>query len=273
MNQPSSENYFNFMCYLHERSIELTKRINFDKKHPWHLNLVSLYCSIIELTGSACILVQETIGIGVPILLRSAVEAHLDFVNLAKDRCYGYRLRSSELKEWIKLLEESMDGKNPFLKEISEFPNTNEILNNWEQEKQDLKSKGYKPLSVYDKFDKADLEPIYRSVYNILCCHSHNNLRALQARHVNISKEMDDFSVELYPPINFDRILPYIDNFCGILISATEAIHHLLETNCTNEIEELKSEFQKLRTGIITEQQHLQGPGDETPVMQSVRHL
>ena len=65
---------------------------------------------------------------------------------------------------------------------------------------------------------------------------------------------MDDFSVELYPPINYDRILPYVDNFCGILISATETIHQLLQTNCTNEIEELKNEFQKQRNGIMTEQ-------------------
>jgi len=256
INQSSAEKYFNFMCHLHERAMNLTERLHFDQKHPWHLNLVSLYCSLIELTGSACILVQETIGIGVPILLRSAVEAHLDFANLAADRCYGYKLRASELKEWIKLLKEAKDGSNPFLKEISDFPDTDKTLDKWEQEQEELRSKGYKPLSVYEKFDKANLEPIYRSVYNILCCHSHNNLRALQARHVNISKEMNDFKVELYPPINYDRILPYIDNFCGILISATETIHHILETNCIKEIEELKDEFQKQRNTIMTEQSH-----------------
>jgi len=234
--------------------MKLTEQLHFDKKHPWHLNLVSLYCSLIELTGSACILVQETIGIGIPILLRSAVEAHLDFAKLAADRRYGYRLRASELKEWIKLLKEAKDGTNPFLKEISDFPDADKTLGKWEQEQEELRNKGYKPLSVYEKFDKTNLEPIYRSVYNILCCHSHNNLRALQARHVNITKEMDDFSVELYTPVNFDRILPYVDNFCGILISATETIHQLLESDCIKEIEELKIEFQKQRNGIMTEQ-------------------
>lgn len=242
------------MCHLHEKAMKLIEHLHFEKKHPWHLNLVSLYCSLIELTGSACILVQETVGIGVPILLRSAVEAHLDFANLAADRCYGYQLRASELKEWIKLLKESKDGLNPFLKEISDFPDTGKILDKWEQEQEELSGKGYKPLTVYEKFDKANLEPIYRSVYNILCSHSHNNLSALQARHVNLSTAMNDFKVELYPPINYDRILPYIDNFCGILISATEKIHHILETNCTEEIEELKAEFQKKREAIMTEQ-------------------
>ena len=77
INQSSAEKYFNFMCHLHERAMKLTEQLHFDQKHPWHLNLVSLYCSLIELTGSACILVQETVGIGIPILLRSAVEAHL----------------------------------------------------------------------------------------------------------------------------------------------------------------------------------------------------
>ena len=252
-NKSSGEKYFNFMCHLHERAITLTAKLHFDKNHPWHLNLVSLYCSLIELTGSACILVKESVGIGIPILLRSAVEAHLDFANLAADRGYGYELRASELKEWIKLLKQSKDGLNPFLKDISDFSDTDKTLGKFEQEQEELRGKGYKPLSVYQKFDKANLEPVYRSVYNILCCYSHNNLRALKARHVNISKELNDFEVELYPPINYDRILPFIDNFCGILIPATEKIHHLLETNCINEIEELRVEFQKQRNAI-TEQ-------------------
>jgi len=250
--QSSSEKYFNFMCHLHKKAINLTAQLHFDKTHLWRLNLVSLYCSLVELTGSACILVEEKVGVGIPILLRAAVEADLDFTNLAADRTYNYQLRASELKEWIKLLRESRAGTNPFLKDISDFPETDKILKNMEQEQEELRGKGYKPLSVYDKFDRANLEPIYRSVYNILCCHSHNNLRALQARHINISKELDDFQVELYPPINFDRMLSYIDNFCGILLSATEKIHRILETNGIKEIEELKVEFQKHRNELIT---------------------
>jgi len=252
-NGSLSEKYFGFMCHLHERAIALTAKLHFDKNHPWHLHLVSLYCSLVELTGSACILVQESVGIGIPILLRSAVEAHLDFANLAADKGYGYDLRASELKEWIKLLRESKDGLNPFLKDISDFPDTDRTLMEWEQEQEELRRKGHKPLSVYQKFEKANLEPVYRSVYNILCCYSHNNLRALKARHVNISKELDDFEVDLYAPIDYDRILPYIDNFCGILIPATETIHHLLETDCKKEIEELRVEFQEHRNAI-TEQ-------------------
>jgi len=253
-NNSAAESYFYFMCHLHKTALNFAEHLQFDKKHPWHLHLVSLYGSIIELTGSACILVQETVGIGVPILLRSAVEAHLDFTNLAANRRYGYHLRASELKEWVKLLRESKDGINPFLKEIADFPNTNEILNKWEKELEKLKGKNYKPLSVFDKFNRANLEPVYRSVYNILCGHSHNNIRELISRHVNISEEMNDFNVEFYAPINFDRLLPYIDNFCSIIVSATETIHQILKTDCIKEIEKLKTEFQKQRNASMTGQ-------------------
>jgi hypothetical protein len=248
-----AEKYFKFMCLLHEKTITLTAELHFDKNHPWHLHLVSLYCSLIELTGSACILIKEGVCIGIPILLRSAVEAHLDFANLAIDRTYGYMLRASELKEWIKLLKESKNGLNPFLKDISDFSDTEKTLKKWEQELEDLRKKGYKPLSAYEKFDRANRGPVYHSVYNILCCYSHNNLRALKTRHVNISEKLNDFEVDLYQPIDYDRMLPYIDNFCGILIPVTETIHQLLETNCTREIEELKVEFHKHRNAI-TEQ-------------------
>ena len=248
-----AEKYFKFMCLLHEKTITLTKELRFDKNHQWHLNLVALYCSLIELTGSACILIKDGVGIGIPILLRSAVEAHLDFANLALDRNYGYVLRASELKEWIKLLKESKNGLNPIFKDISDLSDTENTLNQWEKELRDLQERGYKPLNVFEKFDRANLGPLYHSVYNILCCYSHNNLRALKARHVNISEKSNDFEVDLYQPIDYAKILPYIDNFCSILIPVTETIHHFLETNCTKEIEELKVEFHKHRNAI-TEQ-------------------
>lgn len=254
MELSDEKKYYYFMCHLHSKAIALTEKLNFDKNHQWHFHLVALYCSLIELMGSACILIEEDIGVGIPILLRSAIEAHIDFSNLADDRTYGYSLRVSELKEWIKLLKASKDGKNPFLKDISDFSETEKTLAKWEQEQEELENKGYKPLLIYEKFDKANLEPVYRSLYNMLCCYSHNNLRALKSRHVNILNGLNDFNVELYPSIDYSRTLPFIDCFCGILFQATETIHKILETDCIEDIKELRDAFKKHR-GLFTEQE------------------
>ena len=250
---PSGE-LFDFMCQAHEVALGLIPRLKFNKIHPWHRNLVLLYLTMLELTGAVCILIREKIGIAVPILLRSLVEADLDFINLAKNRRYGYHMRASELKEWIKILKGAKGGRNNFLKDISHVAGLDATLENWETELNHLKGKGYKPLSPAEKFVKAGLNAVYESVYNDLCCDSHNNIRALTSHHLNILPGKTDFQVEVYAPINYDALLPYIDTFCGILVSGTEEIHKILQSKPCYEIEKLKEELHRLRQAILTEQ-------------------
>jgi len=183
---------------MHKVALHLTRSLRFDKKHPWHLNLVLLYGTMLELMGSACILIREGVAIGVPILLRSAVEANIDFTNLSADRQYGYHMQAAYLREWINILREAKSGQNPFLKDVAQRPDLGDLLAQDEKELARLKEEGFTPLQQKEKFKRANLGPVYRSVYNFLCCHSHNNIRALLARHVNIATDKADFQVDLY---------------------------------------------------------------------------
>jgi len=209
---------------------------------------------MIELLGSACILIREGVPMGVPILLRSALEANLDFMNLAKERRYGYYMRSAELHEWIKILREAKKNQNRFLSCISQIPNLEEVLIQWETELSELNTKGFNPLNQKQKFERAKLEPVYRSFYNFLCCHSHNNIRALVSRHIDISADQTDFQVEYYAPVNLDALLPYIDSFCGIIVSSTETIHRVLQSDATDRVDGMKKELDEQRKQILTEQ-------------------
>ena len=250
MTKKTHDKYIDFINHLHKVALGLVSRFRFDKKHLWHLDLVSLYGTMIELLGSICVLTRESIGIGIPILLRSAVEANLDFVNLANDKKYGNHLRAAEIKEWIKILHEAKDGHNPFLAGIAGATNIDETLRQWESEFTKLKQDGYRPLNQFDKFDKATLNPVYRSVYNFLCCHSHNNLRALMSRHMNISPDRTDFNVEYYAPLDMDQLIPYLDSLSGIIISSTEMIHRILNTEAQKDIQKLRDQLNELRKHI-----------------------
>ncbi len=249
----NANDFFKFLCYAHENAIKFVEQLKFDKNHEWHLNLVSLYCTIIELTGSACVLVKKNIGIGIPIILRSAVEADIEFTNLSADRAYGYHMRASQLTEWIKILKESLNGVNPFLKDLGDLSETKEKLIEMEQELSEHKAYNFGPLSIFGKFDRAKLVHVYKSIYNSLCCHSHNNLRSLHSRHVNIDTEKKDFKVELYVPVDCNDILSYIDIFSGIIVSATVKIHTLLDTNCIKEVEKLNVDLEIHRRKFMTE--------------------
>jgi hypothetical protein len=250
------QNLYQFMCHLHDVALDLVKSLRFHKRHPWHLHLVSLYGTMLELLGSTCILIREGVPIGVPILLRSAVEANLDFVNLAARRRYGYYMRAAELHEWIKILREAKTGQNPFLKAIAQVPNLDDVLAQYKSDLSKLKTDGFSPLSQKEKFGRADLDAVFRSVYNFLCCHSHNNIRALVSRHINISPNQTDFQVEFYAPVNLDGLLPYIDSLCAIIMSSTETIHRVLKSDATKEVQALKKELENQRERILTEQQN-----------------
>lgn len=241
------DRYYDLMRRLHETVVELIPSLHFDKKHPWHRHLVALYCTMSELVRSACILLRQDAGTGVPILLRSFVEAHVDFLNLAEDRKYGYHLHAAWLKEWIKLFREAGAKSNPFLKGFAEVADRQIVLSKWEDELRELKDKGYVPLSHKEKFIRARLEDVYTSVYNLLCCESHNNIRALTSRHVDLAQDGSDFKVQLFAPVRLDDFVPEMDTFCGILLKATEMIHGLLESGHKEIISTVGQELDELR--------------------------
>jgi hypothetical protein len=201
---------------------------------------------------ASSVLVREDIAIGIPILLRSAIEAYVDLENLAKDRLYGNYLRAAELREWIKILDEAKSENNAYLTGLTGDGNMDHSRSQWKSELDKLKQNGYRPLQNNTKFIKANLCMEYKSVYYDLCCHSHNNLRTLQSRHLIYSVDEKDFNVEYHYPIDLN-LLPYLDSFCGILLLSTETIHRVLDTRVEGIIQKLKQDLTLLRTQIKIE--------------------
>ena len=237
---------FEFMCQLHQEAMLLVTSCKFDKSHPWHRNLVSLYGSMLELLGSTCILIQEEAHIAIPILLRSFIEAYLDFVNLASDKTYGFYMDAAEAKEWIKILGEAKTGANPFLNNIA---TDEEIAGALSQQKEmlcKLGQDGYNPLSQEGKFIKAKLSPLYRSVYNSLCCDAHNNLRSLVSRHINLSADHRDFSIEFYRRIKPEELYFQIALFCNFMISATGILNTALKVGNQSAFDELRVKYSEI---------------------------
>lgn len=226
--------------------MQLVTTCKFNKSDSWHRNLVSLYGSMLELLGSTCILIQEEAHIAIPILLRSFIEAYLDFVNLASDKTYGFNMDAAEAKEWITLLSEAKTGANPFLKNIASDEEIASALSQQVQKRCQLKLDGYNPLSQEDKFNKANLSPLYRSVFNSLCCDSHNNIRSLVSRHINISTDQQDFSVEFYRRIKPDELYFQIALFCNFMISATGILNTALKVVNQSAFDELRIKYSEI---------------------------
>lgn len=226
---------------------ELARDFHFDKTHKWCMNIVTLYGSILELAHAIHLQISADSPIGVPILLRSQLEAFVDFTNLAADRKYGYHMDAAHLNEWRKVLKEAKTSANPYLKDMSEFKDLDSALADYERQLAELASKGYRPLKQAEKFERSGQAQEYRSFYNFLCCHSHNNMRALMDRHVAILAEGTDIEVQFFAPAVLTDLLQYFDSAVGILVAATIGIHEALESPRKADAELLAVQLAELR--------------------------
>jgi len=245
--EESAKKLYEFFCLAIIRCTELAREFRFDKTHKWHMNLVSLYGSILELSHAISISVGSDSPIGVPILLRSQLEAFVDFTNLASDRKYGYNMDAAHLNEWIKILREAKPGGNPYLKGMSEALDLDAILGSYEGQVEKLRADGYRPLNNFEKFERSGQAQEYRSFYNFLCCHSHNNIRALIERHVAILADGADIEVQFFPAVTLAELVQYFDSAVGILIGATKVIHEALESPRLADVELLAEKLSDLR--------------------------
>ena len=236
---------FDFIKRLHDASIRHSEHIVFDKKHPRHLLLVGLYGSIIELAGSLITLIEQKHRTGVPPIFRSILEAYVEFANLHKDAKYGYYMDASYHEQWLKVLREAKRKTNPFLKDISERGDLDEQIQEDEKVLEELKNNGYKPLNVFERFEKAGMVNEYRSLYNFISNDAHSNIRALVDRHLEIHE--NDFTVVYYKDEPLEDFLPTLDSTAALLVDASSKIHQHFETESQSEIEKWANELKEIR--------------------------
>ena len=249
MNKLKEKKIFQFLKEAYNNSYEYIKCLKFDKKHGLHLNIISLYGSIIELTSNCIILYDNGHFTSIPIIVRSILEAYVDLINLIKYPTYGYSMDLEYYYQWISLIEEALKKENPYLNLMAKSYLTNKALEKFKAEKKKLECKGYRKLHVSERFEKAEMTKEYKSVYNLLCCPTHNNIRSLIDRHCEVEK--DDFIVVLHKNRTMQDEVANIDILSGILIDSTYRIHKFLNSNICAKTEDLKNKLTELRKELF----------------------
>ncbi|MBI3894684.1 MAG: hypothetical protein HY313_02015 [Acidobacteria bacterium] len=229
-----------FLKELHDKALDHITSLHFDKTHAMHFTLVSLYGSLIELTGCMLTLLENRGKIGIPSLFRTFLETYVEFHNLIQEPTYGYHMEASKVKEWIKIFRAAAEG-NPYLAGIASMPNLSEVVEKEERQLKDLESKGYKPLTIYQRFERAGMVEVYRSLYNFVSSDCHSNIRALIERHVDLGD--DDFTPVLYKNAPDERFLWLLGPTAELLVSATIDIHEYFKSGVVNEVRLFKDKL------------------------------
>lgn len=238
-----------FLEYMKDEALKHAASLRFEKSNHQHLYSMALYGSIVELTTACIILIKEDVSIAVPILFRTVLEAHVDLTNVCADASYCRNMEANDLKEWIKILKEAGREENPYLASISRLEDRSSVLANQEADLRILGENGYHPLTAFDRFSKASLKKEYRSIYNLVCFHSHNNITSLIRRHIDI--QGDAFTVTYFKETDSSYL---IDSLSGTLIDASCKVHRLLGSQLLPTLEKIWDELTKLRQdlGIVS---------------------
>ncbi|MBX3650383.1 MAG: hypothetical protein KF771_03275 [Burkholderiales bacterium] len=144
-----------------------------------------LFLTIAELYIAMLSVMRSRAQSHAPVLVRSMHEAFVDLQNLVADSSYADQMRFDNADQMLK----TSDGFQaaPDMQDNEEALRT---LAEWSAKEQktwdELKGMGYKPLRVFDKFNRVGMAGEYTTSYRFFCSFSHSDLNTLIARHAGI---------------------------------------------------------------------------------------
>ena len=192
------------------------------------------------------LLLENNSATSVGPVFRSFFEAFLDVKILLDNPDYCNNLNASYYKEYLRQLYEAKKATNPFLKGISELECLDDTIDEYERTIANLKEKGFTPLTIKDKLDCLGMGDTYSSIYNMLCSDSHNNIRSLNQRHLDVDE--DDFKLVFYDEFKLEDYLFILDSMAGILLGISKKVHDFFESDSTAQIDELYAELESMRS-------------------------
>jgi hypothetical protein len=235
-----------FLKDLADRSLENAAAVKFDKEHPQHLYAMCTYGTILETTYDILALVDAAQFTSVPIILRALLDAYASFRSCFADPNHFKAMYATYIKEKLRLLDAVVENPdNPYLQGVAEAIDLQSEKESLNQELQQMKEQGYAPLRPWQEFERADLSSEYQSLYWQLCLHAHNNVAALEERH--LEKKGDDYTVAFFKMADAADLVRYLDSVSGILLDASKTLHSRLGSPASAKYGEFDARLQEIR--------------------------
>jgi hypothetical protein len=156
-------------------------------------------------------------------------------------------MQAAYFNDQRRLFKNAIDGgkKNPFLAALARDEKLPEAYESACRDLAELKEEGYPNLQIYERFELAELQNLYTSVYCLLCRESHNNLRSLKKRH--LTQEDDDFILDYFKEWEKSDLAMYIDSIAGITVGAVKECHKLFNSEAHESIAACDEALKSLR--------------------------
>jgi hypothetical protein len=220
---------------LHQVCLDAARTLEFDKSHPWHLTLVTLYGSILELAGCVILLAKPDGYAGLGSVFRTLLETYVDFAILVDDRSYGRVMDAEDAHQMRKIYRRAQETDNPYLLPLRSHPKFAEEVARLDAEIEGFKNAGVKRIGIEQRFHRAGASELYDGLYRFLSVHAHSNRSALVQRHLETVGD-GEFGVFLYMPRPEKELLPFLDSTARTLVDATNQVFKALKIDMPSDL-------------------------------------
>lgn len=145
-----------------------------------------LLTTTVEAHGAVCVLADSGYLSHAPVLCRSMIEAFASLARLVTDPGYLDQLHFDDAAQGMKVVEEFRADPELSTDEVA-LAQMDEITAMYQETRTTLWEKGLRPEHIEVRMDKAGLKHLYAG-YRAMCVFAHNNLVALNSRHVGQSQ-------------------------------------------------------------------------------------
>jgi hypothetical protein len=224
--------------------------IVFQKRNGQHFVLACLYATIIQSTRECLNLMSEP-TITLPTILRSILEAYADLRAILKDADHGQRILATFHAEKRRHLKGMIASSgNPYHQVITQQLDPHIELPKVEAEIKRLEELGHHPMFNRQRFEWAELENEYESLYWLLCLEGHNSVTALESRHV-IKLSGGDYDLIAVKENSVEDVCRWCDALFRLLIDATVRLYGFLGIKRLAECERDLQNFNMLTTELF----------------------
>lgn len=208
-------------------------QIQFDKYNPQQLYLMCLYGRILELAVSTVNLMKANDHAGIPILIRSQIEAFVDFANLVEDKDFIHTIAAT-----------FVDQKNRLYKNLKKHLDPAEISSVADNDIEQV-AVGHKSQSIWKRFENIKLEKTYVTAYFILCNYAHNNLAMLEHRH--LEKDQGEHKVVFFKEEPFTVFVRFAMTLGATLVDTHKILLNFFNKSLNDETQTVCAQFSHLR--------------------------
>jgi hypothetical protein len=165
-----------------------TLRCDFDQMRD--IYIVGMLRALIAYARSVLALVHAREFAGIPVITRSALDAHVDIANLCAHSDYWKQLDALDTAEWTRILERASEGSNPYLRALAQDPSFVEGRKLFAERRRILEKHRIERPTPEKRFELAGLKVEYQAVWSILSAEVHNNVSHLRTKYFVVDGDM-----------------------------------------------------------------------------------